>query len=75
MAHDTPVECQECGTALGGDSGKDTYSHMLHCLKVAPGPLERIREAALGARNENGKRVVHLVDAMLSSAVSVNEEA
>ena len=68
MGMNTFVVCLECATELGGSTGKYPYKHMLGCLKVRPGPLERVREAALGQRNENGKRVVHLVDAMLTAS-------
>ncbi len=66
MATDTEVKCIECGTICGGESGKDTYSHMLGCLHVEPGPIERIKETALASRTENGKRVAFLCDALLS---------
>ena len=60
------VKCPECQTDLGGDSGRDVYKHMLHCLHVEPDNLERIRERALEAKNENGRRVAFLVDSLLS---------
>ena len=44
---------------------KDTYSHMLGCLNVEPGAVERIKESAESARTENGKRVAHLCAAIL----------
>lgn len=65
MSKFTHVVCEECGTNCGGAEGKDTYSHMLGCLKVQPGAIDRIRESALSSRTENGKRVVHLCDALL----------
>lgn len=64
---DSPqVTCLECGTVLGGGSGKDAYKHLLHCLHVEPDALERIREAAVQVGNEHGKRVIHIVDALLA---------
>lgn len=71
---DTFVVCQECGTECGGAQGKDTYSHMLGCLHVEPGPIERIREAALASHTENGKRVAHLCDALLYRPSEVSVE-
>jgi len=35
-------------------------------LHVEPDNLERIRERALEAKNENGRRVAFLVDSLLS---------
>lgn len=46
-------------------ANKDTYSHMLGCLNVGPGHVERIKEEAESSRTENGKRVVHLCEAIL----------
>lgn len=57
--------CLECGTIVGGSSGKDAYSHMLGCLNVEPDAVDRIRERADASRTENGKRVVHLCDFIL----------
>lgn len=59
------VTCQECQTKLGGKTGKDVYSHLLICLNVEPNALHRIKTSALAAGNENGKRIIHLVDALL----------
>lgn len=70
MSKNTQVVCQECGTRCGGTFGKDTYSHMLGCLKVQPGAIDRIRESAQASRTENGKRVVHLCDALLAVEVT-----
>ncbi len=58
------VTCRECGTALGGDTGKSPYKHMLHCLHVEPDNLERIREIAEREWGERGRRVVHILDAL-----------
>lgn len=66
-AKGTIVTCLECGTQLGGPKQPDIYSHMLHCLNVEKGAVHRIREAAIQAGNENGKRVVHLCDAILEA--------
>jgi len=58
----SPLICKECGQSLGGDTGKDPYKHMLRCLHVEPDSLQRIREQAEGARNENGRRILHILD-------------
>lgn len=57
--------CLECGTVVGGEKGKDAYSHMLGCLNVEPDAVARIREKADASRTENGKRIVHLCDFIL----------
>lgn len=61
-----PVTCLECGTKLGEGTRKDPYSHLLVCLHAQPGSLERMREVAESAKSENGKRIVHIVDALLA---------
>lgn len=61
------VTCLECGTFLGGHTGKDPYKHMLGCLNVEPDSLARIKDAAEAERNEHGRRVLHIVSALLSS--------
>lgn len=65
MSEATQVVCQECGTRCGGLYGKDTYAHMLGCLHVGPGAIQRIRESALASRTENGSRIAYLCDALL----------
>lgn len=69
MSQATEVTCLECGTLCGGENGKDTYAHMLGCLHVEPGAVERIREAGLASRTVNGERVVHLCNALLTANV------
>lgn len=64
------VICQECHTPLGGNTGKDIFKHMLHCLKVEKDSLARIRQTADAARNENGRRIIHLINALESQGVS-----
>ena len=59
------VTCLECGTVMGGEDQPDPYSHMLHCLNVAPDAVARIRETADASKTENGKRVVHLCNFIL----------
>lgn len=59
------IECMECGTVLGGDGGKDPYSHLLGCLNVEPNALHRIKTQAIANGNENGKRVLHIVNFLL----------
>ena len=54
--------CLECGQILGGQSGKDPYKHLLRCLHVEPDSLQRIREQAEGSRNENGRRVLDILN-------------
>lgn len=66
------VTCIECGTHLGGDTPKDPYSHLLVCLHAAPDSLERMKETAERARSENGRRIVHIVDAMLATPAETN---
>ena len=56
------ISCQECGKVLSGNSGIDPYKHMLRCLHVEPDSLGRIREQAEGARNENGRRILAILN-------------
>ena len=56
------VTCLECGKVMGGQSGIDPYKHMLRCLHVEPDSLGRIREQAEGARSENGRRILHILN-------------
>lgn len=58
------LECLECGTLLGGEGQKDTYSHMLGCLNVEQGAVHRIRTKAIADGDEHGQRVVYLCDAI-----------
>ena len=62
---DKAVTCQECGTVLGGRNQPDIYKHMLHCLNVEQGKVERIKNQAIANGDENGKRVAYLCDAIL----------
>ena len=59
------VTCQECHTKLGAKTGKDIYSHLLGCLNVEQNALHRIKTNAIAAGNENGERILHLVNALL----------
>ena len=61
---DPRVTCLECDTQLGGGTTKDPYSHLLLCLRAQPGSFERMREAATSARSENGRRILHILDAI-----------
>jgi len=70
MATLAAVTCNECGTALGGGSGKDPYKHLLHCLKVEPGTIQRMRDQANQANNEHSRRIIHILDAMAAHEVS-----
>ncbi len=58
------VTCRECGTTVGGKTGKDIFSHMVTCLHVELNTLDNIRDIAEGQKNENGRRVIHLLDAL-----------
>lgn len=60
------VVCLECGTKLGEGTTKDVFSHLVTCLKVTPNTLENIRDNAASALNEHGRRVLHIVDALLA---------
>lgn len=66
------VSCQECGKVIAGNSGIDPYKHMLKCLHVEPDNLGRIREQAEGARNENGRRILHILN-HIEGTVSASE--
>lgn len=59
------VVCQECHTKLGVGTTKDVYSHLLTCLHVEPNSLDNIRDAAESERSEHGRRVMHIVQALL----------
>ena len=56
------ITCLECGKVMGGQTSIDPYKHMLRCLHVEPDNLARIREQAEGARNENGRRILHILN-------------
>ncbi len=56
------ITCLECGKVMGGQTTINPYKHMLRCLHVEPDNLQRIREQAEGARNENGRRILHIID-------------
>lgn len=58
------VTCMECGTTVGGKTGKDIFSHMVTCLHVELNTLDNIRDIADAQKNENGRRVIHLLDAL-----------
>ena len=64
MGAKTEVTCLECQTVCGGANGKDTYKHMINCLKVEPDSYMRIREVAKREWGERGRRVIHLLDAL-----------
>lgn len=64
MAGNTEVTCLECSTKCGGSTGKDTFKHMVNCLKVEPDSLSRLREVAGREWGERGRRVIHLIDAL-----------
>ena len=64
MSAKTEVTCKECNTLCGGARGKDTYKHMINCLKVEPDAYPRIRELAVREWGERGRRVIHLLDAL-----------
>lgn len=71
-SYDTPVPivpamitCMECNTLLGGDLGKDPYSHLLGCLNVEPNALHRIKSVAMAKGNENGRHILHIVNFLL----------
>ena len=59
------VTCQECNTKLGGPGQPDIYKHMLHCLNVEQGKVQRINDQALANGDENGRRVASLCDVLL----------
>lgn len=61
------IVCEECGSQLGGQYGKDPYSHLLGCLIVEPNALHRIRANAIASGNKNGERILHIVDALLAA--------
>ena len=67
------VVCEECSTPLGGDTGKDPYKHLLHCLHVEPDNLERVKEAATVGGGEHNRRILHLVDAILGARQLVED--
>lgn len=58
------VTCLECGTECGGKTSKDIFSHMVTCLHVELNTLDNIRDIAEAQKNENGRRVIHLLDAL-----------
>ena len=58
------VTCQEGGTALGEGTTKDVFSHLVTCLHVELNTLDNIRDIAEGQKNENGRRVLHILDAL-----------
>lgn len=58
------VTCKECGTVVGGDTGKDIFSHLVTCLHVELNTLDNIRDIADAQKNENGRRVIHLLEAL-----------
>ena len=58
------VTCQECGTRLGVGTTKDVFSHLVTCLKVELNTLDNIRDIAEGQKNENGRRILHILDAL-----------
>jgi hypothetical protein len=58
------VTCRECGTRLGGNSGKAPFKHLQHCLHVEADSLQGVRNYAEGRRDENGRRVIHILDAL-----------
>lgn len=58
------VTCQECGTRLGAGTTKDVFSHLVTCLKVELNTLDNIRDIAESAKNENGRRIIHILDAL-----------
>jgi len=66
--------CLECGTVVGGENGKDPYKHLLLCLHIEPDAHDRIRDNALSERNEHGRRVLHILDGMVSRPVPSNGE-
>lgn len=59
------IECLECGTRLGGMTGRDPFKHMLHCLHVEADGLSRLKDRYTARGGENAKRVLFLVDALL----------
>ena len=74
MSAKTEVTCKECGTVCGGPHGKDTYKHMINCLKVEPDAYDRIREVAGREWGERGRRVIHLLDALEKEDLVVARE-
>ena len=58
------VTCQECGTRLGAGTTKDVFSHLVVCLKVDPNSLDNIHDNAESEKNEHGRRILHIVDAL-----------
>lgn len=64
MSAKTEVTCIECDTVCGGSHGKDTFKHMVNCLKVEPDSYLRIREVAVKDWGERGRRVIHLLNAL-----------
>lgn len=62
------VICQECGTELGEGTTKDVFSHLVTCLHVEPNSLDNIADAARDAKNEHGRRVLYIVEALQESA-------
>lgn len=63
-ARQPKVTCQECGTVLGEGTTKDVFSHLVTCLKVELNTLDNIRDIAEGQKNENGRRILHILDAL-----------
>ncbi len=66
-------QCPECGTPLEGNSGRSGYKHMVQCLHVDQDSLERIREKADARRDENGRRVIYIID-KLNPPVAASSE-
>ena len=64
MATMTATTCLECHTDLGGQTGKDPFKHMVHCLKVEPDTYVRLRDVAGREWGERGRRVIHILDAL-----------
>ena len=61
------VTCLECGTDLGEGTKKDVFSHLITCLHVELNSLDNIRDNAQAQNNENGRRILHIVDALQGS--------
>lgn len=66
-ARQPKITCKECQTELGEGTTKDVFSHLMTCLHVTPNSLENIADAARDTKNEHGRRVLYIVEALQAS--------
>lgn len=51
------IRCPECGAPTGGETGTDTYKHVVQCMHLPNEGVERLLAAHEGKDDERSRRV------------------